>query len=307
MTTARRAIVQLLVALLPQFLGLQSALAGEPATPVLGDEISKQESIYQGKDPQRIEGYIVNRSLAAYADALPADFARSLARLEPRDRWLDVGAGEANAILDYYTREYDEDYPAGRAKRGSKASAAALSLEDRRTARWHQSEASLASKKIQYYFGRPFSDYSAQELGQFQIITDLLGGFSYTTNLDRYMEKALELLVTGGRLYTMLQDVHAQEGSNKPYYDGSPYLTQLTDADGAEVKVCSWLQAISCVQVTCKLMPDWKPPIEIYDVKKVCGEVTVPALVLRHFAAGTPPERRFALKKSSSQNPAEAR
>jgi hypothetical protein len=31
----------------------------------------------------------------------------------------------------------------------------------------------------------------------------------------------------------------------------------------------------------------------VYRIRKVCGNVTVPALTPIHFQAGTPPERRF--------------
>jgi hypothetical protein len=47
------------------------------------------------------------------------------------------------------------------------------------------------------------------------------------------------------------------------------------------------------VEVTCEYKPDWKPPIEVYRVHKVCGDVAVPALQPVHFQAGTPPERGY--------------
>jgi hypothetical protein len=267
-----------------------------PASPAFKEEMSRQNAIYKDQGGRVTEGYVINRALLAYADALSPEFDRSLANLGPDGRWLDVGAGEGHAILDYYTAKYDETHEAGRSRRGSKASAVALSIEDRRTARWHQTAGLLGGKKLQYFHGRSFREYSAQELGRFQVITDMLGGFSYTAYLDQYMERAMEVLDVGGNLYTVLQDVHSADGRNKPYYANSPYLTELTNADGSELKVCSWLKSISCVQVSCELKADWKPPIEVYHVQKVCNAVKVPALERLHFVAGTPPERRFRLK-----------
>ena len=279
-------------------LGLQGLGAGVlhsqvPPNPPFKEEMSRQDAIYRDRDGKINEGYVINRALVAYADALTQEFDRALASLGPEGRWLDVGAGEGHAILDYYTPAYDQSHEAGRLQRGSKASAVALSIEDRRTDRWHRTAAALGGRKIQYFHGRSFREYSAKELGRFQLISDMLGGFSYTAYLDQYMERALEILETGGNLYTLLQDVHAANGGNKPYYAGSPYLTELTDADGAELKVCSWLKSISCVQVSCELKPDWKPPIEVYHVRKVCDAVKVPSLETLHFVAGMPPERRF--------------
>jgi SAM-dependent methyltransferase len=296
MTTPKRSVAHLTVLLAAQLLWPGIPHAQGPVAPDLKEAVSKQEAIYQGKEKQFLESYVVDRSLESYAETLPAEFARSLASLGPQDRWLDIGAGEADAILDYYTPRRDGTGANGQPQGENKASAVALSIEDRRSARWHQTAARLEAGKLRYVFGRYFREYPAQELGHFQLITDLFGGFSYTTNLDRYMEKALHALVPGGNLYTVLQDVHAEAGGNKPYYEGSPYLTELTHTDGSELRVCAWLKAISCVQVSCELRLEWKPPIEVYRVQKTCGDVSVPALLPLHFAPGIPPERRFALK-----------
>jgi hypothetical protein len=67
--------------------------------------------------------------------------------------------------------------------------------------------------------------------------------------------------------------------------------------------MCSWLKSISCVEVTCEAKSGWKPPLEVYRVRKVCDNVTVPGLAPVHFEAGTPPERGFRLKSSSAASP----
>ena len=138
-------------------------------------------------------------------------------------------------------------------------------------------------------------------MGQFQVITDVIGGFSYTTDLTIFMEKVLSLLAPGGSFYSVLQDVHSEAGTNQPYYADAPFLTEISNASGAEVKVCSWLKSISCVQVTCELKKGWRPPVEAFQVQKVCNEVgKVPALAPVHYEAGTPPERKFMLKETAA-------
>jgi len=52
--------------------------------------------------------------------------------------------------------------------------------------------------------------------------------------------------------------------------------------------------------VTCELKKGWRPPVEAFQVQKVCNEVKVPALTPVHYEAGTPPERRFVLKDSAA-------
>jgi hypothetical protein len=109
--------------------------------------------------------------------------------------------------------------------------------------------------------------------------------------------RALDILTTRGSLFTLLQDVHGETAGNKPYYPNSTYLTTLSQADGSELKVCTWLKKINCAEVTCEMRMDWKPPVEIYHVRKTCDAVRVPPLVPVHFAAGTPPERRYKVSE----------
>lgn len=266
-------------------------------------EETKQDAIYQLKGEDTPEGYVIDRSLIAYTFTLPAAFDRSLASLGTGDRWLDIGAGKGQAVLDYYGERYDAMHAAGRDQRGKKARAVAISIEDRRDSLWARTAANLEPNQIQYMWGRRLRQYSPGELGKFDLITDVLGGFSYTENLSLFMEKVLGLLNLNGSFYTVLQDVHSDGVDNKPYYPGERYLTEISDDGAGEIKVCRWLKRISCVEVTCEFRADWKPQIEAYRVHKLCNETTVPALQLTFFEAGTPPERRFQSKAESTAVP----
>jgi hypothetical protein len=287
-------IVALLVV---QSLWLKASLAGEAASPQFNEERSKQEQIYKSRGQDRPEGYVIDRSLLSYTDTLPPQFGRSLATLGPTDRWLDIGAGMGQAILDYFTPGYDRENFDGQEWPRRKAQAVAMSIEDRRTPLWQQTATTLEANQIRYLSDKRLREYSPEELGRFQVITDVIGGFSYTENLSLFMEKVLGLLELNGSYYTVLQDVHSEAGTNKPYYAGAPFLTQITNTDGSELKVCSWLKSITCVEVTCELKMRWKPPIEAYSIRKICDDVKVPALWPTHFVAGTPPERGFHLKR----------
>lgn len=295
MITLKNTGISLFSLLVFQALWLGTAQSQPAGIPKFKEEASKQESIYQSKGERTPEGYVIDRGLLSYTFALPAEFDRSLANLGPTDRWLDIGAGRGQAVLDYYAPRYDSMHAEGRERRGKKARAVAISIEDRRTSDWSQTAASLEANQIQYFFGKRLREYSLEQLGQFQLITDLLGGFSYTESISLFMENVLGFLAVNGSFYTILQDVHSEIGTNRPYYPDARFLTEIANADGSEVKVCSWLKRISCVEVTCELRPEWKPPVEVYRIHKICNNVTVPALVPTHFEAGTPPERRFLL------------
>jgi len=262
------------------------------------DEVKKQADIYQSRGEDVPRGYFVDRSLLAYSMSLDGGFGRSLAELGPLDRWLDIGAGEGNAILDYVSAKYDVMLYKDRPRPEKRARAVAISIEDRRTKRWREVATGLGEDRIRYLHGKRLGQYAEEDLGKFRVITDVLGGFSYTDSLTRFMTKTLGLLEERGTFYTLLQDVLGEQGTNRPYYPDASFLTEITDADGKEVKVCSWLKRIGCVEVTCEFKPDFTPPVEVYRVQKVCNNVTVPALAPVKYEAGTPPERKFQLLSS---------
>lgn len=295
--------IRLFVLLILQTPWLGAAYCQAPGNPADKEEKSKQEAIYQGKGEGLLEGYVINRSLLSYAHTLHTAFDGSLANLGPEDRWLDIGAGEGNAVLDYYGSRYDAMHAKGMQRRGSKARAVAISIEDRRTTRWHQIAAGLEVKKIQYFSGRRLREYSPGELGRFQLITDVLGGFSYTSTLNVFMERALSVLAAGGEFYTLLQNVQPAGGRNEADGTDSPFLTEITNADGSELKVCSWLKNIACAEVVCEVKANWQPAIEVYRIRKICDDVSVPALTAVRIEAGTPPKRVFRAIKNIDARP----
>lgn len=267
------------------------ALAQDAPHQKIQEEAARQEGIYKSTENERPSGYVIGRGLTAYINALPIEFGRSLPLLGGNDRWLDIGAGEGNAILDYYRASFG----VAQLPNAKRAQTVAISIEDRRTFDWHKTAAGLDINQVRYFYGKSLNDYTIDELGKYQIITDMLGGFSYTRDISRFMEKTLSFLQVNGSFYSILQDVHSEEGSNVPHYANAPYLTEIVNTDGGKTKICAWLKSISCVQVTCELKPRWTPPVEVYQVQKTCDNVSVPALKPVHFAAGTPPERRFEL------------
>ena len=273
-------------------LGPAAGWAQEPAQSRIEEETSKQKKIYQSRGADVPDGYVTNRGLSDYAGLLPSGFCDALGRLGTSDRWLDIGAGAGQAILDYYAPP-DPAAPAEKCARpGGLASAIAMSIEDRRTDAWHQLAASLG-ERIRYLSGQSLRHYSLEELGKFQIITDVYGGFSYTEDLSRFMEKVLSVLEVGGGFYTIVQYVHLQAAKDSP---ATWYQTELVDAAGRGEKMCSWLKKTSCVQVSCESKSAWDPPTEQINIRKVCSDVSVPRMKLVKFEAGNPPNRRFQLE-----------
>jgi hypothetical protein len=291
--TAATGLAVLIVIVL-QALGLAVGWSQEPAQPRLEEEFTKQEKIYRSRGVDVPGGYVTNRGLPDYAALLPSGFCDALGSLGSSDGWLDVGAGDGQAILDYYTPGDDATPAEECAGLAGRARAVAMSIEDRRTDKWQQQAASLGNGRIRYLSGKRLRQYSGQEIGKFQIITDVYGGFSYTEDLSQFLEKVLSLLETGGVFYTVVQSVHLEDGKDKP---PTWYLTELMDAAGRDVKVCSWLKKATCVKVSCESKSDWGEPTELINIRKVCSDVSFPRLKLLKYEAGNPPGRRFQLEQ----------
>ena len=285
-TTATRLAVVIVMA--AQMLG--AGWVQEPVQPRIDEEFVKQEKIYRRRGAG---SYTTNRGLSDYAEVLPSGFCDALGRLGSSDRWLDIGAGEGRAILDYYAPQ--DDVAPGEKCGGSglKARAVAISIEDRQTDKWKQRAASLGDDRIRYLSGKRLSQYSLEELGKFQIISDVYGGFTYTENLSRFVEKALRLLEIGGAFYTVLPGVHLEDGTDKL---GTWYKTELVDPASRPVKVCSWLKQATCTKISCESKSDWDEPTQLIKIHKVCSDVAVPRTNLVEYMAGAPPGRRFQLE-----------
>ena len=282
----------ILIVMILQALGPGAGWTEEPVQPRIDEQFAKQEKIYRRRGADVLGSYVTNRGLSAYAEVLPTGFCDALGSLGSSDRWLDIGAGEGQAILDYYARQ-DDAVPAEKCGgSGPKASAVAISIEDRRTDKWRQQTARLGDDRIQYLAGKRLRQYSREELGKFQIITDVYGGFTYSENLSRFLERVLSLLEIGGAFYTVLPSVHLEDGTDKL---GTWYLTELVDAASRPVTVCSWLKQTTCAKVTCESKTDWDAPTQLIKIRKVCSDVSVPTLKIVEYMAGAPPGRRFQM------------
>ena len=283
----KAAAARLAVLIVLQALGLGAGWPQEPVQPRIDEEFAKQEKIYRRRGAG---SYTTNRGLSDYAEVLPTGFCDALGRLGSADRWLDIGAGEGNAILDYYATQGDAA-PEKCGGSGPKARAVAMSIEDRRTDKWREQAASLGDR-MRYLAGKRLSQYSRDELGKFQIITDVYGGFTYTENLSRFLDKLLSLLEIGGAFYTVLPAVHLEDGTDKL---GTWYKTELVDAASRPIKVCSWLRQTTCTKISCESKADWDEPTQLIEIRKTCSDVAVPRTNLVEYMAGAPPGRRFQL------------
>src|ERR1051325_2598910 len=127
-----KTVATVLIVIVLQALGLRLAWPEQPVQPRIDEEITKQEKIYNSRGADVPEGYITGRTFSSYLGVLPSGFCGSLATLGSSDRWLDIGAGAGQAILDYYAPQDDSAPGKTCLGTGGRVRAVAMSIEDRR-------------------------------------------------------------------------------------------------------------------------------------------------------------------------------
>ena len=127
-----------------------------------------------------------------YARTLGRRFENKLRNMGPHQHWIDMGAGEANAIGDYLSSVFPQN----------QAQVSALSVVRPGTA--------VQSDRFRYHEGRVLSEYTVTDLGQADLITDYYGPAFYAGTLDQTIEQYGHLLREGGEAWIVL----AQPGQN---------------------------------------------------------------------------------------------
>lgn len=126
----------------------------------------------------------------------------------------------------------------------------------------------------------------------------MYGGFSYTDDLSRFVDKVLSVLEVGGGFYTLVPGVHLEDGKDKL---GVFYLTELENDAFRPERVCSWLKKTTCAKVVCESKPDWDSPTELINIRKVCSDISVPRVKLLQYQAGYPPGGDFSWSPSAKK------
>jgi hypothetical protein len=175
------------------------------------------------------DSYIQNRGLSDYRQILGSDFSKFLGSLTKNDLWLDSGAGNAIAMIDYLSI-------------GGPARSLAID------AREPQNSVTLAALKkfpqqFTYQSGRYVQDYGPNELPSCKLITDVFGAVTYSSEVDVVFNRLLNALVEGGKLYF---EAGMYTYSDRPNEDSDNLLIYKSDQGSLHpVPVRAWFNAIS--------------------------------------------------------------
>jgi len=175
------------------------------------EALDAEKNLLTGLEILETNDFRVSSGLAAYRKAFGAPFAKALGQMGDRSRWLDGGAGEAKAMIEYL-------------EGGGKGQCTAVGFEIPSTARTAVADATSEFEgRFFYASGKLFGKMDKRDLhggeGDFDLITDLNGVLYYTESLAEDLEKYLLLLKPNGVLvfttnYLEIEAPNAAESSN---------------------------------------------------------------------------------------------
>lgn len=207
------------------------------------------------------------KALGSYEGLLGGQFLDELMSLGSDDLWVDVGAGQARAIHDYYK---DLSSP-----RKARAIAIGVRLPPGTDL---AAISRIAEGRFEYISGKFVEDLDLDSLGRAKVVTDVLGALHYSRQMDKVLEKELRLLSIGGALYTTTLQLAEVIGAG------------ALPGEGLGV----WLRNIRGVRITTiNTKRRWLPNAMRFE--RIAEEISVPELALFSYAKA-PPRRVYIWK-----------
>lgn len=258
--------------------------------------------------------YNASRALNHYESILDYykenGFLKELFHLKNGSRWLDVGAGDGSAAFDYIF-----------SKKG-RADVMAISVE-RKNNKFVLEESQRPNGRLKYLTGKFIEEYSVDELGRFDFVTDVYGALSYAPQIDVIMQKIGDLMQVGAIFFGNLKEeteffrtedipdpdkIRAMRVRAIPYgldssnssnsaisEDIKNHFATLTifDRQGKKIDYLSWFDSITCLKRDDSRSGDGEIVIKLI---KTCDKVVVPKLKTVEFIDFTPPLRAYQLE-----------
>jgi SAM-dependent methyltransferase len=160
------------------------------------------------------------RGLGFYKYLLGRDFKAQVRKLGPRDHWIDVGAGEANAMFDLFIDSYLWNEPLLE----SLPNMTAITVTKPGVRPTRERTAFLNFRKFNYLVGKYLQDYKSHEIAKADLVTDVMGAANYSPDFDVAMTKILRLLKPKGTALIVfmnkqlgIKDRGGQRMSNETY------------------------------------------------------------------------------------------
>lgn len=232
-------------------------------------KIQEHEQLERITEKRMVENeFRVNSNLTLYKETFGGGFSEALGKLHEGSRWLDGGAGEANAMIEYL-------------ESGGKGRCLAVGYKVPVQAEKRVEEATHKfSGRFQYVQGKYFGEMEDMELGGrgFALISDLNGVLYYTKTLVEDMKRYLDLLDVGGVF--VFTNVHIEID-----------MPHALEHKGYVPALARWVSNIGGVKV---LFHESKGS---YEVHKTSAEILIPPLELKLYqtqATQNDPIRKYS-------------
>ncbi|MEE2959606.1 MAG: hypothetical protein VYA34_02595 [Myxococcota bacterium] len=174
-----------------------------------------QQAALATKATIRENYFVVRRGIEKYTRIFGAEFGERVSGLGPKDHLLDAGAGQCVAVMDYVKSAGDD---------GAKVSAVSYFVTS-------SAKQKINARGVSLFTGRFFEDIENDELkgdfGAMSMIVDVFGILPYSSKPATVLNKYIDLLAEGGRVYIHMAVV----GRNV-----------VTCSDGSKLTFKEWLE-----------------------------------------------------------------
>lgn len=262
----------------------------------------------------------VRREFTNYAELFPQSFLNHISKLGAEGHWVDAGSGEGFAVEDFHSstvlhlesflknaessfwqrRKIVMDKPAVE-QASRELNRRAPNEKPRITAIAFQMERKPPQiPRVNFKTGRFFEDIPDSEIGQADIISDLYGVMSYSSQVDQVLKKYHRILKTGGRAYIFLGDYVQNPFEYSGWYASIP-KSEVTLKKDQKTSLLDWLMSVKgfratvehrLVEITGRSVPHFIQRSTLV-LEKISEEVEVPELRLLGSDDAKPPIRNF--------------
>ncbi|XGC82300.1 hypothetical protein ACES2L_07365 [Bdellovibrio bacteriovorus] len=212
-----------------------------PATATITDKVAKNN-------------FITDRTLWDYTHDLHPDFAKALERMTPESHWIDMGAGKAKALIEFMKSRDSENRPF--------TTAVAFKID-----RWFGMP--TFEGKLQTHEGL-FEHQPTNQWRKADVITDVMGVFSYTTDLSTTLQKNFDLLKVNGELYISTSAYGSQFRVNGETLSLEAFLTLIpglkVEGKWGNIKITKEQENIKIPVLELERYKDESPPIRLFKV-----------------------------------------
>ncbi|MFZ4715864.1 MAG: hypothetical protein ACOYL6_19230 [Bacteriovoracaceae bacterium] len=223
--------------------------------------------------------FTVDRGLDRYKKTFGDFFSSTLSNLKSTQTWVDFGAGEAKALLQYQSAAKGL---------GAKTIAVGVTRPDKSDEIVALEESISQSDNFSYLAGRFVEKIDDSEFGIIDIGTDYYGAASYTHQPTELFNKYLRLLKKDeGQLFVLFSISGYEDPISHQFIRTE---TKVINIEGKEVPFHDWLSMQKGIEVIISTIKEHQVMLKI---RRTGDNVNLPHLVLETIQEGTPPFRVF--------------